>query len=98
MQRRAYDLQLEAERNDPLPERERVEVDPSAIAVPTTVVVGGHDQPHFQQVARTLAAEIPGADLVELDWAGHLPSLERPDRILALLLDVLRDDPDVHAP
>lgn len=98
MQRRAYDLQLEAERHDPPPDRERIEVDPSAIAVPTTVVVGAHDLSLFRAVARMLAAEIPGADLVELDWAGHLPSLERPDRILALLLDVLRDDPDVHAP
>ena len=35
---------------------------------------------------------------VELDWAGHLPSLERPDAVLAMLLDVLRDDPDVHRP
>ena len=47
---------------------------------------------------RTLAEQIPAAELVELPWAGHLPSLERPDAILALLLDVLRDDPEVHAP
>ena len=35
---------------------------------------------------------------MELDWAGHLPSLERPDAVLALLLDVRSDDPVVHAP
>ncbi len=35
---------------------------------------------------------------VVLGWAGHLPALERPDAVRALLLDVLRDDPGVHAP
>jgi pimeloyl-ACP methyl ester carboxylesterase len=62
------------------------------------VVTGAHDFEHFRAVARALAAGILGADLVDLPWAGHLPSLERPDAVLALLLDVLRDDPDVHRP
>jgi pimeloyl-ACP methyl ester carboxylesterase len=62
------------------------------------VVSGGQDLGHFRAIARHLAEEVPGAEHVELDWAGHLPSLERPDAVLALLLDVLRDDPAVHAP
>lgn len=68
-----------------------VEVVPAAITAPTTVVTGAHDLPHFRGIARTLAASVPGARLVELDWAGHLPSLERPDETTALLLRELAD-------
>jgi pimeloyl-ACP methyl ester carboxylesterase len=98
MQRRAFEVQLAADAADPQPEPVRVEVDPAAVAVPTVVVSGAHDLEHFRTVARTLATQIPGAEHVELGWAGHLPSLERPDVVLALLLDVLRHDPAVHAP
>lgn len=98
MQRHAFDVQIAADQADPGPEPRRVEVDPASIAVPTVVVSGAHDLDHFGEVARLLAEQIPGAELVELDWAGHLPALERPDTVQALLLDVLRDDPTVHAP
>jgi pimeloyl-ACP methyl ester carboxylesterase len=98
MQRNAFEVQLAADRADPGPVPRRVEVDPAGFTVPTTVVSGGHDLDHFPAVADHLAAQIPGADRVHLDWAGHLPSLERPDAVLALLLDVLREDPAVHAP
>ena len=98
MQRRAFEVQLAADEQDPPPQPRRVEVDPSAVAVPTVVVSGAHDLDLFREVAAVLAREVPGAEAVELDWAGHLPSLERPDAVLALLLDVLRDDPTVHQP
>ena len=98
MQKRAFDVQIAADLADPGPEPRRVEVDPTAIAVPTVVVSGAHDLDHFGEVAALLGEQIPGAETVELDWAGHLPALERPDAVLALLLDVLRDDPTVHAP
>lgn len=98
MQRRAYEVQLAADAHDPPPSTRRIEVDPTALAVDTLVVSGAHDLGHFRAIAAHLATQIPGADHVELDWAGHLPSLERPDAVLALLLDVLRDDPTVHAP
>lgn len=98
MQRRAFEVQLAADELDPAPRPERVDVDPAAIAVPTTLVSGAHDLPTFGAIAATLAEQVPGAEHVELPWAGHLPSLERPDAVLALLLDVLRDDPEVHAP
>ena len=62
------------------------------------IVTGGLDLDHFQTVAEVLAGEIEGAELVRLPWAAHLPSMERPDAIVALLLDVLRHDPTVHAP
>ena len=93
MQRHAFEVQLAAEAADPGPEQRLVEVDPAAIAVPTVVVEGELDMDHFRTVARTLAEEIPGAELVSLPWAGHFPSLERPDAVITLLLDVLRNDP-----
>jgi 3-oxoadipate enol-lactonase len=98
MQRHAFDVQIAAEEADPGPEPRRVEVDPTAIAVPTVVVSGAHDLDFFGLVAAHLADQISGAELVELEWAGHLPALERPDAVLSLLLDVLRDDPTVHQP
>lgn len=98
MQRRAYEVQLAADEQDPPPSTRRIDVDPTALAVDTLVVSGAHDLGHFRAIAAHLAEQIPGAERVELDWAGHLPSLERPDAVLALLLDVLRDDPEVHAP
>ncbi|NNU26295.1 alpha/beta fold hydrolase [Isoptericola sediminis] len=103
MQHRAFDIQLAAETDahargaaagTPRP----VDVDLHRIHVPTLVVTGGHDMDHFRAVAARLVESIPGAELLALDWAGHLPTLENPDAIEPLLLDVLRDDPTVHAP
>jgi len=48
------------------------------VAMPTTVVAGTFDLPFFVQTAHELARVLPDAELVELPWAGHLPSLERP--------------------
>ena len=98
MQRHAFEVQLEADAREPGPQPRRVEVDLSSIAVPTLVVSGAKDLELFRQTAAVIAREVPGAEAVELGWAGHLPSLERPDAVLALLLDVLRDDPAVHQP
>jgi pimeloyl-ACP methyl ester carboxylesterase len=98
MQRRAFEVQLAAERQDPLPVRRDVGVDPAKVAVPTVIVTGGLDLDHFQLVAEVLAEQIKGAELVRLPWASHLPSMERPDAVVTLLLDVLRHDPTVHAP
>ncbi|GAB3070350.1 alpha/beta fold hydrolase [Pedococcus soli] len=98
MQRHAFEVQLAADEQDPPPAPRRVDVDPTAIAVDTVVVSGALDLDLFREVAVVLARDIPGAESIELDWAGHLPSLERPDAVLALLLDVLRDDPTVHQP
>ena len=89
MQRRAFEVQLAADRLDPAPEPERVDVEPRRIAVPTLVVSGALDVAHHRDVGALLAHEIPGAELVELGWAGHLPAVERPDEVTALLLDRL---------
>ena len=88
MQRRALDVQVAA--GDDVDARE-LAVTPEALTMPTTILVGAHDFDFFLATARGLSTLLPQATLVELDWAGHLPSLERPDETAALVLDALRD-------
>jgi pimeloyl-ACP methyl ester carboxylesterase len=59
-------------------ENAELPVDLDRLTMPVTVVVGGRDLPFFVDTARELARVLPDAELVELPWAGHLPSLERP--------------------
>lgn len=61
-----------------------------AIAVPTVVVVGADDDFTPPEEAAAIAAAVPGAELVVVDNAAHLPNLEQPaafdaalDRLLA---------------
>lgn len=102
MQRRAFDVQLAADRaaaaDGEGPRPLRVEPDLAQVAVPTLVVSGAKDLEHSRKVAAHVASSVAGAELVELAWAGHLPSMERPDVIVALLLDVLREQPGAHLP
>jgi 3-oxoadipate enol-lactonase len=86
MQRRAYDLQVDA--GDEATNRD-LPVDLSRITAPATVVVGTLDLPFFRATARVLADGLPHADLVELPWAGHLPSLERPAETARLVAAAL---------
>lgn len=90
MHRHAIGAQLAAESALPPPRRLAIDVVPADIGAPTVVVTGGQDMDHFRAVADLLAEQIPGADLVSLPWAGHLPSLERPAEMTALLLQLLR--------
>jgi 3-oxoadipate enol-lactonase len=85
MQRRAFDLQVAA---GDVTSRE-LPVDPARITAPATVVVGGLDLPFFRATARVLAERLPHADLVELPWAAHLPSLERPAETARLVATAL---------
>ncbi len=89
MQRRAFDVQVPADEWPDPPHPASVEPDLTAIDVPTLVVAGGHDLDFFQHVARHVAASISEARLVDLPWAGHLPTLERPDETAALVADFL---------
>jgi len=89
MQRRAFDVQLAAaEEFPPI----RTQPDLSSITARTLLVSGRHDVIDFRETAVALAHRIPGARQIELDWAGHLPSLERPAVVNPLLLDFLRGD------
>jgi pimeloyl-ACP methyl ester carboxylesterase len=59
-------------------ENAELPVDLGRLTMPVTVVAGAHDLTFFVETARALAHALPAAELVELPWAGHLPSLERP--------------------
>jgi 3-oxoadipate enol-lactonase len=96
MQRHAFDVQLAAEQAEEQPVEQQLEIDLDAITARTTVVSGRHDLHFFGVLARHLAAEIPGAVHVELDWAGHLPNLERPAETTALIARAT--DPQAAAP
>ncbi len=87
MQQHAFEVQLAAPEVEPT----EVAVDLRAITAPSLVVSGGKDLPDFRLIAARLAGLLPGARLAELPWAGHLPTLERPDELSQLLTAFLRD-------
>jgi pimeloyl-ACP methyl ester carboxylesterase len=88
-QRHAFEVQLAADASDQPPEQEYVRVDPARIQAPTLVVGGGYDMDRFLEIARHLGDVMPNARLVELPWAWHLPSLERPAEVTQLLVAAL---------
>ncbi|SCG59340.1 alpha/beta fold hydrolase [Micromonospora inositola] len=88
MQRHAFEVQLAAvEEYPPI----RPDFDLADITAPTLLISGDHDLPDFRQIAVRLSKELADARHRELDWAGHLPSLERPEAVNPLLLDFLRE-------
>ena len=87
MQRHAFEVQLAADQEY---EPAEVAVDLRAVTAPSLVVSGAKDLPDFRQIAARLAGLLPGARLVELPWAGHLPALERPHEVSQLLTGFLR--------
>ncbi|MBB6036273.1 alpha/beta fold hydrolase [Phytomonospora endophytica] len=87
MQRRAFEVQFADEVDAP---STKPEFDLADITAETLVVQGAKDLEFFVKTARVLAGEIPGARLVELDWAGHLPTLENPAKTEPLILDFLK--------
>ncbi len=91
MQLHAFEVQLVAESNSPGPECSSVDVALEQISVPTLVVSGGLDMDHFQHIAQHLVRNIAGARLETLEWAAHLPSLERPNDANALIIRFLAD-------
>ena len=56
---------------------------------PTLVIVGDDDIADMQAIAAHVAASIPGAQLVRVPRAAHLPSLERPEEVNTVLLGFL---------
>lgn len=87
MQKHAFEVQLAAtEEYEPI----RFETDLAAITAPSLLVSGAHDFPDFHAIAVRLAEQLPQARHVELDWAGHLPSMERPDEINDRLIGFLK--------
>ncbi|WP_285662495.1 alpha/beta fold hydrolase [Actinorhabdospora filicis] len=86
MQRRAFDVQVGGADVAPI----RHEYSPADIAAPTLVVKGAHDLELFQNLADAFVAVLPDARLLDLDWAGHLPTLEAPERVEGELIGFLR--------
>jgi 3-oxoadipate enol-lactonase len=87
MQRTAFDHQLAAGDVD---DRD-LPVTPEVLVMPVTMVVGAHDFDFFRDTARALVDRLPRAELLELPWAGHLPTLERPDEGMKVLFSALSD-------
>lgn len=86
MQRRAFEVQLAAVDE---PDPEDVVVDLARLTMPVTVMYGAKDLDHFGIVARHLHERLPQSELVELPWAGHLPTLERPAEMARRLTEAL---------
>jgi 3-oxoadipate enol-lactonase len=89
MQRDAFDAQIgvdaDLEANDP-PVAERLH----EIEAPALVIVGDEDVEDFRRLGERFAAEMPAAEpLVTIPGAAHLPALERPDDVAAVLLAFL---------
>lgn len=82
MQQRAFELQLAA--GDEVV-NEDYEVRPDLIGCPVRLITGAHDLTFFHDSAKHLEAQLPDARPTWLDWAGHLPSLERPVDTTALI-------------
>jgi pimeloyl-ACP methyl ester carboxylesterase len=63
---------------------------PTLAGLPTLVLVGEEDTLAPPDGARRMAAAIPGARLVVLAGAGHVPPVERPSETTAAIRDFLR--------
>ncbi len=84
MQRRALDYDNDDAKGSWATESRRARL--GEIAVPTLVMVGALDQPDFGEIARFLAAQIPGARFEELPGVAHLPPMEDPGQFIAAVL------------
>jgi 3-oxoadipate enol-lactonase len=78
---------------------EELPLDPPAadrlaqITAPTLIVYGDKDLMDVRQAAAPLAAAIPGARLVVIPDAAHLPQMERPEEFNRVVLEFLRGLP-----
>jgi 3-oxoadipate enol-lactonase len=89
MQREAFDAQIgveaDLEENDP-PVADRL----GEIAAPALVIAGEDDVADYRRLAERFAVELPAAEpLVTIAGAAHLPALERPDDVAAVLVPFL---------
>jgi pimeloyl-ACP methyl ester carboxylesterase len=82
MQQRAFELQIPA--GDV--ENEEYTVEPEKISAPVRLITGAHDFQFFADCATYLQERLPNAERIDLPWAGHLPTLERPAEALGLIL------------
>ena len=59
------------------------------IRVPTLVLTGTEDQVYPPAMAHDMARRIPGAQLVEIEGAGHMSNLEQPERFNQAVLEFI---------
>jgi 3-oxoadipate enol-lactonase len=89
MQKRAFEIQLAA--GDDV-ENEDYEVRPELLTMPVKLFTGAHDLHFFRDSAAYLVDKLPSVEHVELPWAGHLPTLERPADGVELVRTALTAD------
>ncbi|MFG2114018.1 alpha/beta fold hydrolase [Streptomyces sp. NPDC048718] len=89
MQTRVFELMLPAPDEFDSVDVEVTEKDLAALDIPVLVATGDKDVPDFTAIGDRYADLIPAARRVTLDWAGHLPALERPEETARLLRDFL---------
>jgi len=65
------------------------------ITTPALVVIGLSDAPGLIELSAHLAESLPNSKRVDLPDTGHLPQMERPDEVTALLRDFLAHDAEV---
>jgi 3-oxoadipate enol-lactonase len=92
MQRHAFEVQLAGGQAAST----RVTTDLAAITAPTLLISGDHDMADFRDIAEALSDRLADARHLDLAWAGHLPSLERPAAVNPVLIDFLRAAPAVR--
>jgi pimeloyl-ACP methyl ester carboxylesterase len=63
----------------------RIAPDLKAVEVPTLVIHGRRDAIVPLAAARAAAAAIPGAELVVIDDAGHVPTMTRPHEVVSAI-------------
>lgn len=59
------------------------------LSLPVEVIGGSVDGSTPPQVVEGLARLIPGAGLTMIEGVGHLPGIERPDRVAAVIADLI---------
>jgi 3-oxoadipate enol-lactonase len=63
----------------------------AAITVPTLVVVGEQDLATPVELVRGMAQAIPGSQFVTIPDCGHIPSIEQPQALAALMMRFLNE-------
>lgn len=74
------------------PEIRRLPDDISAISQPALVIWGRHDRIILPENGQRLVADLPDAQLEWIESAGHIPHVEQPQAVAALVLAFLQEN------
>ena len=85
MQRNAFNVYLK----NPTHRKLRVAIDPTQFLCPTVIITGLHDFDYFEIIGDHLSNLVPDNVRISLEWAGHLPNLERPIEFEELLISLI---------